>query len=145
MRWRAERGDARLPHFANLLVLLAAMCMLTGCAWTESGFARTAGEAGSTLAAAATTLRDVREGRLSTAYARSSFAGYQQQLRGLEQQLPTQDGAPSQQAVQRLLALYRPAAQAIAHPCLEGECDWRGQVAALDRASQAFQQAEESQ
>ena len=139
MWWRVY--SVNVTGRACLLALLFAMLTLAGCGWTESGYVRMAGDAGSTLAAAATTLRDAREARVTAAYARSSFAGYQQQLQGLEQQLPRQDGAPDQQTVQRLLALYRPAALAVAHPCLEGDCAWQAQVAALERASQAFQQA----
>lgn len=127
-----------------LLVLLAGMPMLAGCSWTESAFARMSSDAGATLVAAATTLRDAREGTLTVAYARSSFASYQQHLDGLDQQLPQQGGAPDQHAVQRLLALYQPAWLAITDPCLEGGCDWQGQVDALERASQAFQQAGDS-
>jgi hypothetical protein len=127
-----------------LHVLLAGMLVLAGCTWTESGFARMASDVGSTFAAAATTLRDVREGALTVAYARSSFAGYRQQVEGLDQQLPQQNGAPDHQVVQRLIALYHPASLAITHPCLEGACDWHGQLAALERASQAFQQAGDS-
>ena len=139
MRWWVY--SANVVCRVCLLALLAGMLALAGCGWTESGYARMAGDAGSTLAAAATTLRDARESRMTVAYARSSFAGYQQQLQGLEQQLPQQGGAPDRQTVQRLLALYRPAALAVAHPCLEGNCAWQAQVAALERASQAFQQA----
>jgi hypothetical protein len=118
--------------------LLFVVFILSGCSFTQSAFERTADNAGGAFAAAATTLTYLHQGKLSRAYAVSSFVNYESELSGLDQQLPSQQGAPAQSTVQRLIALYQPAMRAVEQPCLDVGCDWRGQVAALERASQAF-------
>ena len=104
-----------------LLVLLT----VTGCQLTQSAFSRTVGNAGAVFSAASTTLSYAHEGKITSAYAQASFVNYQSELDGLDQQLPSQH-------------LYRPAMQAVIQPCLEESCHWQAQVAALNRASQAF-------
>jgi hypothetical protein len=118
--------------------LLLVVLVVSGCSFTQPGFARTADNAGGAFSAAATTLTYFHQGKLSRAYAISSFVNYESELSGLDQQLPSQQGAPAQSTVQRLIALYRPAMRAVEQPCLDASCDWRGQVAALERASRAF-------
>ena len=93
---------------------------------------------GSAFAAASTTLTYVHEGKISKAYAASSFVNYASELDGLDQTLPSQSGAPDARTIQHLLDLYKPAMQAVNSPCLDESCDWRAQVATLDRASKAF-------
>lgn len=122
---------------------LAGICLLltlaiSSCSLTQPPFVRMVDSAGGTFSAAATTLTYFHRGKLSRAYTVSSFAGYESQLDGLDQQLPTQQGASDQTTVRRLLALYKPAMQVVQQPCLESSCDWRGQVTTLERASKAF-------
>lgn len=123
------------PLSCFLLVLLV---LMTGCQLTQSGFARLTNNAGSAFAAASTTLSYAHEGKITSAYAESSFMNYQSELSGIDQQLPTQQGTPDKQQLQHLLDLYKSAMQAVNSPCLVDSCDWRSQVTALDRASKAF-------
>ena len=123
------------------LLLLVLVEMTTGCQLTQPAFTRTAGNAGSAFAAAATTLSYAHEGKITYAYASSSFVNYQSELDGLDQTLPSLQGAPDKHSVQYLLDLYKPAIQAIDAPCLNESCDWRAQVVALNRASKAFLEA----
>lgn len=123
------------------LLLLVLVAMVTGCQLTQPAFARTAGNAGSAFAAAETTLSYAHEGKITYAYASSSFVNYQSELDGLDQSLPSLQGAPGKQVVRHLLDLYKPAIQAVDAPCLNESCNWRAQVAALNRASKAFLEA----
>ena len=122
-----------------LLPLL--LLTLTSCQFTQSPFAKTTGDAGAAFATASTTLSYAHEGKITYAYAASSFVNYSSELDGLDQQLPSQQGAPDVHIVGHLVALYKPAIQAVDSPCLAESCDWRTQVAAMNRASQAFLQA----
>jgi len=119
-------------------VYLLLILMTSACSLTQPPFVRMVDGAGGTFSAATTTLTYFHQGKLSRAYTVSSFAGYESQLDGLDQQLPAQQGADNQATVKRLLALYKPAMQVVQQPCLESSCDWRGQVAILERASKAF-------
>ena len=121
------------------LVLVAVL--LAGCQLTESAFARSASNAGAAFAAAEQTLRDVHDGRITIAYATSSFVNFRSELQGLDARLPSQSGAPSGSQIKHLLALYDTAMAAVAHPCLTDSCDWNGQLATLDAASKAFLKA----
>jgi hypothetical protein len=123
-------------RLAGLYLLLS--LTISACSLTQSPFARTVDGAGGTFSAAATTLTYFHQGKLSRAYTISSFAGYESQLNGLDQQLPAQQGASDQTTVRHLLALYKPAMQVVQQPCLENSCDWRGQVTTLERASKTF-------
>jgi hypothetical protein len=109
---------------------------LPGCAATPSAFAQRADEAGETLAAAAATLDYARHGKLTAAYARASYVGYREQLRGLPGELSTLDGAPDQALVAQLVALFNAAQPALRDPCLSDDCDGRAQLVALQQASQ---------
>lgn len=93
------------------------------------------------MAAALITLTYAHEGKITYAYAASSFVNYRSELDGLDQQLPSQSGAPDARTVQHLIDLYKPAIQAVDSPCLNESCDWRTQVAVMNRASEAFLQA----
>lgn len=121
--------------------LLICGLLLAGCGGGQSGFQQTASSTGSELAAAATTVEYAHAGRLPVAYARSAFDGYRSSLEGAEEQLRTADGAPGRPRLDALLAQYRRAWQAVQQPCLEGGCDWRGQVRALREASDALVRA----
>ena len=127
---------------ATLGLLLLVLLVLSGCQFAQSGFAKTAGNAGGAFAAASTTLSYAHEGKLTFAYARSSFVNYQDELGGLDQELATQPGAPDQRTMQQLLTLYRSAMQVIDQPCLDTGCDWRAQVLLLNKASGAFLKAQ---
>jgi hypothetical protein len=128
-------------NVSNTILLLGLLILLTACQVTQSAFTRMAGNAGSAFAAASTTITYTHEGRITVAYARSSFENYQSELSGLDQQLSSQQGAPDARTIRHLLALYKSAMQAVNVPCLDQSCDWHAQVAAIDRASKAFQDA----
>lgn len=121
-----------------ILSLLVLFVATTGCQLTQSAFTRTAGNAGSAFAAASTTLSYLHEGKISRAYAESSFVNYASELDGLDQTLPSLSGAPDARTLRHLLNLYKPAMQVVNSPCLNESCDWRAQVATLDSASKAF-------
>jgi hypothetical protein len=129
-------------HKTGLMALLIfLLCLLSGCQFYQSAFANTAGNTGSAFAAAKITIIYVHEGKITPAYARSVFVTYQSELSGLDQSLPTLNGAPDQHQMQQLLALYKQAMQVVQQPCLDNGCDWRHQVVTLHKASQAFLQA----
>ncbi len=121
-----------------VLLLLVLLVATAGCQLTQPAFTRAAGNAGAAFAAASTTLAYTHEGKISQAYAASSFVNYASELDGLDQTLPSQSGAPGVGTLQRLLKLYKPAIEVIHSPCLVASCDWRVQVAALNSASKAF-------
>ena len=127
---------------AALSLLLLLLLILSGCQFAQSGFAKTVGDAGGAFAAASTTLSYAHEGKITFAYARSSFVNYRDELDGLDQGLATQPGVPDQHTVQQLLTLYRSAMQVIDRPCLDIGCDWRTQVLLLNKASGAFLKAQ---
>src|SRR5947207_2541456 len=124
--------------FASILLVLP---LLAGCQLAQPTFARVASDAGSTFSASSTTMTYVHAGKIPVAYASSSFDNYQSQLSGLDQQLPSLQGAPDRRSVSQLLALYTSAMRAVDHPCLVASCGWRTQLTAPDRASQAFLKA----
>jgi hypothetical protein len=129
-------------YLLSLLLVVAALS--AGCRLTQSAFAKTTGNAGAAFAAASTTLAYAHSGRLTGTYAASSFVNYQGELAGLDQQLPSEQGVSDRRTLQHLLDLYHAAMQAVNSPCLDATCDWRSQVAALDRASKAFLEASDS-
>ena len=131
----------RTWNYGICFLLPILLFMLTSCQFTQSPFAKTTGDAGAAFAAASTTLSYAHEGKITYAYAAASFVNYRSELDGLDQQLPSQQGAPDARIVQHLVALYKPAIQAVDSPCLAASCNWRAQVAVMNRASQAFLQA----
>lgn len=132
-------GKRRVCGEIGIAVLL--LFTLSGCSATQSAFDKTAGNAASGLAAAATTLAYLHQGKLTVAYARSSFVNFANNLRGVGSQLAALQGAPPAATVRRLGALYRQAERAVRRPCLEGSCNWRTQVMVLNRASAALLRA----
>lgn len=134
-------GLAHTRGAAFGLACCLALSLLAGCAFTQSAFTRTANNTASAFAAASYTLAQLHTGRLTAAYARSSFVNFQSELQGIDQQLPSQQGAPDPRTIERLLALYQPAMRAVNAPCLDATCDWGSQIAQLDRASRAFLEA----
>ena len=146
--WQEARRERQERHryawYTEMLLPLILVLLLlgtTGCQFKQSAFALTASNAGSTFAAAALTLRYVHEGKITPAYANSSFQNYQSQLQNVDQQLPAQKGAPDTHTIQSLLQLYQPAMQTINNPCLDTSCNWHAQIAALNQASEAFLKA----
>ena len=123
------------------LVLLATLALVNGCQSARSPFQRAAGDAAAALAGAATTLRYAHEGRIGTGYARANLASYDRQLDAVERKLAPAAGTLDDTAAQPPLELFRSAPPAVAHPCLDEACDWRGQVEALQRASAALREA----
>lgn len=134
----------RFPSVRRIAIALICsliLCLLTDCAYTQSAFMRTANNTGAAFSAASYTLAQLHHGRLTAAYAQSSFVNFRSELQGTDQQLPTLSGAPDRQTIQRLLELYQPAMAAVNAPCLDAACDWRSQINQLDRASSAFLEA----
>jgi hypothetical protein len=123
------------------IALLAASLVLISCSATRTPFARAAGDAGSTLSAAAETMRLAHEDRLTREYAQGSFVNYGDRLAGVAADLPSLDGAPDPAAVMRLIYVLLPATTVVAAPCLEGPCDWRSQLKVLEDARDAFVEA----
>lgn len=132
-----------MKHYSFSYIMAVALLMLSvmlaGCQFSQSSFSRTVSNTGSAFAAAATTLQYAHEGKLTYAYASSSFEVYRSELSGTDQQL-TSSGAGAQ-SIAPLLSVYRTAMQAVNTPCLQDTCNWQAQVAALSRASQAFLKA----
>jgi hypothetical protein len=129
------------PWPSARLLLPLGLLLVTGCGLSQSPFARETETAGSQLTAAAVTLEYAHTGRLATPYANSGFVFCRSQLSELEKKLATAKGAPDPQTVQQLIELYRAAQPAIDQPCLDDSCDWQAQVAALQRAGEAFRNA----
>lgn len=139
---RAKRHHRLWQHRAIFALVFFALLLLTsGCQLAQSSFARTANNAGAAFAAASLTLGYAHEGKITYAYARSAFMNYQSELQGLDQQLPSQAGAPDMQNIRLLLDAYQPAIQVVNQPCLDASCNWRSQLASLDRASKVFLKA----
>ena len=128
-------------RFGIDLLLPVLLMIVAGCQLTQTGFSRMAGDAGAAFAAASTTLQYVHEGKITAAYAASSFVNFQSELSGLDSTLPSQQGAPDKRTLQHLLDLYKQAMPAVSNPCLDSSCNWRAQVEALNRASEAFVKA----
>ena len=130
------------------LGLMVGACVLgllfcCSCQLAQSPFVQTTSNAGAAFSAAVATLSAVHEGKLTTAYARSSFLNYQSELQDLDQQLSSQSGASDQRIVRHLLAVYRPAMLVVKQPCLAVSCNWHVQRSILEQARDAFLQAGE--
>lgn len=104
------------------VLLLAGM--LSGCQLTKSAFANEVDNVSANFAAAATTLQYLHEGKLTPQFAKAAFFNYAALNQDAETSLKSASGTPDARSLDRLLRLYRPAAQAIAHPCLDTSCDW---------------------
>jgi hypothetical protein len=122
----------------RLVLVVLVLVGTAACGVGTSDFERQAGDTGAELAAAARTLEAVHDGRLDVRYARASFANYREQLSGVESDLSAAQPTTDTATRDRLLQLYRRAQPALDAPCLEGACDWRAQVRALDSAAKAF-------
>ena len=141
MSYLIKRGHNEMwQKFGISIGLLLLLTILAGCTVAESAFARTTSNTGSAFAAAMTMLAYEHEGKITYAYAASSFADFQSELAGTDQTLLAQGGANAR-TVRQLLALYTPAMQVIDAPCLSNACDWHAQDALLQRASHVFLEA----
>jgi hypothetical protein len=123
--------------------LTCAALLVAACSWAPSDFAKKASDAASTLAAAETTIRLRHEGKLTLAYARGSFVNYRDALEGVDEELLSLPGAPGEEEVAQLTALFRAAKPALEEPCLDNTCDWQSQEQALKRAADAFEKVAE--
>ncbi len=123
---------------AGCIVLLL---MLTACQIKQPSFSITAGNIGSAFAASETTLQYAHEGKITYAYAASSFVNFQSELNGADKTLAASQGAPAAGTMRQLLSLYQTAMRAVNTPCLNETCNWHTQVSALNRASEAFVKA----
>ncbi len=124
--------------------LLAAACLvLVGCGgMTRTPFQRAATEAAGTLAAAAQTLTAVQEGRLTEAYARASFVSFAEAVRGVGEQLPSEDGAPGTGTTEHLRRELQEVERLLQAPCLKGPgCDAPAQIRQLKAVSGDLLQA----
>ena len=129
-------------YTVSCMSIVAFCFILAGCQFSQSSFLQTVNNTGSAFAAAATTLQYAHTGKLTYAYASSSFEVYRSELSGIDRKLSTAgSGVTGTQSIASLLALYHTAMQAVNTPCLQDSCNWRVQVAALNRASQAFLKA----
>lgn len=125
----------------SAVLLFAALVCLSACSATHSPFSRATADVGSTLSAAAETLRGAHEGLVTREYAEGSFVNYADQLAGVTEELPGLEGAPDPAVVYRLRELLGPATAVFQAPCLEGPCDFQPQVTALEVARDAFVEA----
>ncbi|MBV9258181.1 MAG: hypothetical protein JO215_09200 [Ktedonobacteraceae bacterium] len=138
LRKQASHNEQWHYIIAGVLLPVFLLFLTTSCQLTQSAFARTTNNAGAAFAAASQTLNYAHHGKVTAAYARSAFAAYQNELSGLDQQLPLQAGAPDAASVHQLLSVYAQAMQVVNQPCLDTSCAWRPQIATLNRASEAF-------
>lgn len=83
----------------------------------------------------------MHRGDITREYAQGSFVNFNDQLEGVAEGLPQLEGAPVQASVEHLVALLMPAVEAVRMPCLEGPCDPRAQLTALEAARDAFVEA----
>jgi hypothetical protein len=133
--------DRRLWRYATSGLFLLLALTMSGCNFTQPPFEQMTDNISGAFSAASTTLTYQHQGRLTRLYTTSSFENYANELNGLDQQLPSQQGAPDRARVQRLISFYQKATQAVENPCLESSCHWQEQVLALNQASKAFQEA----
>lgn len=128
-------------QFVAVSGFIALIFTTTACQMSQAPFQRKAGDAGATFAAAKATLDFEHQQKITSAYASSSFENFQRSLEGLDQELASQEGAPDPQNLQQLLQMYKAAMEVVKQPCLDENCDWRGQLAILDQTSQALLKA----
>jgi hypothetical protein len=93
------------------------------------------------LDAAALTLEDAHDGRLSFPFAAASFVTYDEKLRGADTELAGASGGIDGARRAQLVQLVRAAQPVLANPCLDATCDWQGQVSALMEAGRALADA----
>lgn len=120
---------------------IALLLATAGCQIKRPSFSITAGNIGSAFAASEATLLYAHEGKITYAYATSSFVNFQSELSGANQTLAAAQGTPGASTMRQLLFLYREAMRVVNTPCLNDMCNWRVQLSALDRASKAFLKA----
>jgi len=129
-----------LPHdvITRWSAVVAICLALVGCSGlTQTPFQRSADAAAGTLAAAAETLNENREGRLTEAYARASFVSFAEALRGVGEQLPRQEGAPAAGTAQQLGQELRDTQPLLEAPCLSSSgCDASAQIRQLKAVSE---------
>jgi len=130
----------RVPRVVLLAALAAVVA--TACAGaTETPFARAALDAGGTFAAAARTLDDLHNGRLTREYAAATLGVLATQADAAPDDIRTAAGASDPGSAAALADQARAAASAVRSPCLDAGCDWQGQVAALRATARALSQA----
>jgi hypothetical protein len=120
---------------------IALLMIMTACQIKQPSFSITAGNIGSAFAASEATLQYAHEGKITYAYASSSFDNFRSELSGADQTLSASQGVPAASTMRQLLSLYQAAMRAVNTPCLNDTCNWQIQISALDRASKAFVKA----
>ena len=128
----------KVPIYIGFVILLLTT---TGCQLKQPSFSITAGNIGSAFAASEATLQYAHEGKITYAYAASSFDNFRSELNGADQTIAASQGAPAAGTMRQLLSLYQEAMRAVNTPCLNDTCNWHIQISALDRASKAFLKA----
>ncbi len=125
---RRSRGILALA----LTTALAASCSSEPI--TQTPFVRTATEGASLLSAASETLTRVHgvPPTLTVEYGQGAFINYHELVLPIPELLPGADGAPDQATVDQLVSELNASLEALAAPCLVGECDWQGQVQTFD-------------
>lgn len=126
----------------GLAIVVAASMGACGAIHAKTPFARSAGDAAATLAAAQATLDAEHGGNLSLQYANATFVNYREALDGVVEELPTLQGAP-QDAVELAASLER-AIRIVNQPCLSDDCDWAAQADTLETVATALREAAES-
>src|ERR1700686_1042071 len=104
-------------NIAVCIGFIALLLMTTGCQLIQPSFSITAGNVGSALAASETTLLYAHEGKITYAYATSSFVNFQSELIGADQTLGSSQGTPDASTMRQLLTFYRAAMQVVNAPC----------------------------
>ena len=125
------------PGSVRALAIALAAAIAASCSSgpiTQTAFVRTATEGASLLSAASQTLQRVHgePPTLTVEYGRGSFINYHELVLPIPELLPGADGAPDQAAVDQLVSELNASLEALAAPCLVGECDWQGQVQTFD-------------
>jgi hypothetical protein len=112
------------------------MALVATCAQQPTGFQREAESVAASIASARSTIELVHAGQLTVPYAKAAFVELSATLEDAPDGLRSADGAPAD--VDRLARLAERARGVAESPCLEGACDWQGQLRTLDEARQAL-------
>lgn len=127
-----------LGALGALLAITVAGCVSVPASWTETPFARTATDAGSTFSVAAELLDRAHTGSLTNTYVRGAFVNFSDAVADVIVTLPGLEGRPGAEELDRLLEASTTAKAVLDQPCIDAGCDWSAQVAALRAAGVAF-------
>jgi len=134
---------SRRPVQAGIAPLgaLALAASVVACSGQPSAYEQLASTVSAGFASARTTIEAVHTDGLTIPYAQASFVEYRSLLEGASDRLrETQPAPPDAPAI---VAAVAAAERVVGSPCLEGGCDWQGQLATLDRARHALEPEQE--